>query len=200
MTQTAKIIQSVLLSFFAEHLDEDSLIQPNLIHLIWTSGLICRSQFVCVNTHLSVWANTIRTVSLSIHLYFHSKATKSRVDEQRVKKIPSNVRREFYEFAVECLVRLVAAALAASLLAAVVSIVVEVGDDDRVGRARPRDAVTHCHQNNLHAAVKRVEVRLPQDRRQRVALHRLAHQTAQLFGSVVEPVTSSRAKLDLSKL
>jgi hypothetical protein len=89
-----------------------------------------------------------------------------------------------------------AAALAAALVAAGgVSVVVEVGDDDRVGGARPRDAVAHRHQNNLHAAVERVEVRLPKDRRQWIATQRLAHQAAQLFRSVVEPRTFKK-KLD----
>lgn len=41
------------------------------------------------------------------------------------------------EFAVLCLVRLISAALAAALIASDVSVVVEVGDDYRVGRARP---------------------------------------------------------------
>jgi hypothetical protein len=107
-------------------------------------------------------------------------------------------------------VRLVAAAFAAALAAALlavsvfyivvdvsaVSVVVEVGDNDRVGGTRPRDAVAHRHQNDLHAAVERDEVRLPQDRRQGVAHHRLAHQAAQLFGSVVEPEILLQGKLD----
>jgi len=135
------------------------------------------------------------SLSQHIHKFAFSKKRQNPVDaEQKVK----NFARCVFSGSFANLRLVAAAALAAALVAAGgVSVVVEVGDDDRVGGARPRDAVAHRHQNNLHAAVERVEVRLPKDRRQWVATQRLAHQAAQLFRSVVEPRTFSYTqKLD----
>lgn len=155
--------------------------------MIWTSGLICRSQFVFYK-HALLWMGSHRKESLSIHIVAKLQNPSIGVVDQKSKISPKHARCLWICRFYMRLVRLIAAALAAAaLLAGGVSVVVEIGDDDRIGRARSRDAVAHRHQNDLHATVERSVVRLPQDRRQRVVRHRLLHQTAQLFRSVVEP-------------